>query len=135
MSKLRPLHDVLRYGGKRRDSTVRPHYDRYRKENNLPIRCDNPECTFHTQPLMWNKKPLPVILDHIDGCSNNNSPDNLRYLCPNCDSQLATTRAGANKNRIQDRGENGYSIVEKGSLDKHCKAFDRGTSSDQGDSA
>jgi hypothetical protein len=75
---------------------------------------------------------LGLILDHIDGCRENNSPNNLRYLCPNCDSQQTTTRGGANQGRVQDRGKHGYSIVERGSQDKHCKAFDSGTLSDQG---
>ena len=38
----------------------------------------------------WNKKPLVLQLDHIDGDSDNNYPQNLRLLCPNCHSQTAT---------------------------------------------
>jgi hypothetical protein len=75
---------------------------------------------------------LPLILDHKDGCRENNSPSNLWHLCPNCDSQQTLTRGGANRGRVQDRGECGYSIIERGSpLDKHCKAFDGGTVGDQ----
>ena len=29
---------------------------------------------------------VPVQIDHIDGDAGNNSPDNLRLLCPNCHS-------------------------------------------------
>ena len=52
---------------------------------------------------VWNDKPLHLVLDHIDGVHDNNEPDNLRLLCPNCDSQTATYR-GRNKgtyNKIQ----------------------------------
>lgn len=37
-----------------------------------------------------------LIVDHIDGNSENNSPCNLRVLCPNCDSLLPTYK-GLNK--------------------------------------
>jgi hypothetical protein len=35
----------------------------------------------------WLGKPIPFILDHINGDSSNNKLDNLRFLCSNCDSQ------------------------------------------------
>jgi len=44
----------------------------------------------------WNDKPLVFILDHIDGHSTNNRRENLRMVCPNCDSQLPTYKV---KNR------------------------------------
>jgi hypothetical protein len=37
-----------------------------------------------------NNKPLTLQLDHIDGNSDNNNPDNLRLLCPNCHTQTIT---------------------------------------------
>lgn len=39
---------------------------------------------------LWNNKPLSLQLDHIDGNSDNNNPNNLRLLCPNCHSQTDT---------------------------------------------
>jgi hypothetical protein len=83
---------------------------------------------FHAAKLALSQS---AINNHIDGCRENNSPRNLRYLCPNCDSQQTATRGGANQGRVQDRGEHGYSSVERGSQDKHCKAFEGGTGSDQ----
>lgn len=45
----------------------------------------------------WNNKHLVFIVDHIDGDATNNKRDNLRCICPNCDSQLDTYKS-KNKN-------------------------------------
>lgn len=60
----------------------------------------------------WSKinpklKVVPLIADHIDGNWRNNAEDNLRLLCPNCDS-LTSTYAGLNKgngriNRVRSK--------------------------------
>jgi hypothetical protein len=38
----------------------------------------------------WNQQPLVFVLDHIDGRGNNHLLENLRWLCPNCNSQTPT---------------------------------------------
>lgn len=38
----------------------------------------------------WNNKPLTLQLEHKDGNSENNKPENLCLLCPNCHSQTPT---------------------------------------------
>jgi hypothetical protein len=41
----------------------------------------------------WNGAPLKFVFDHIDGDATNNRRENLRLICPNCDSQLPTFKA------------------------------------------
>lgn len=48
----------------------------------------------------WQGKPLHLILDHIDGNHTNDEITNLRWVCPNCNSQLETT--GFHKCRMDD---------------------------------
>ena len=44
----------------------------------------------------WQGKPMVLILDHINGNPTDNRLENLRFVCPNCNSQLPTF-AGRNK--------------------------------------
>jgi hypothetical protein len=46
------------------------------------------------------EKPIGLILDHIDGDHANNSIENLRLVCGNCDMQLPTYKS---KNRGKGR--------------------------------
>lgn len=59
-------------------------------------------CAICGMKPFWNGKPLVFILDHIDGHASNNSVQNLRLICSNCDSQLDTYKS-KNKN-----GERSY---------------------------
>jgi len=113
-SRSRSPRDVLRYTMTGvPQSTVFRHYLRWREQQDppLPLRCDNPDCFFHTNSLIWSGKPLKPILDHIDGNNTDNRPEMLRLLCPNCDSQLAT-RGGGNKGRIE-KAEGGFAKVSR----------------------
>ena len=94
---------------KRSQTTVRRHYLRWREEQGKPVRCDNSECQFHASALIWNGKNLPLILDHQNGNRCDNTPVNLRLLCPNCDAQLAT-RGGANRGRVIETVDGGYTL-------------------------
>jgi hypothetical protein len=57
----------------------------------------NGVCIICSNINIWNNKPLVLILDHIDGNAYNNCRENLRLICPNCDSQLDTYKS-KNKN-------------------------------------
>ena len=114
MSRLRqPLEEVLRFSHETPDrGKIARYYRQWRDENDLPDRCDNPDCRYHTEPLTWNGDPLKPVLDHVSGNAHNNQPKNLRYLCPNCDAQLET-RGGGNIGRVQNLCEGGFDLVDK----------------------
>lgn len=38
----------------------------------------------------WNGQELVLTLDHISGDHTDSRPENLRWVCPNCDRQLPT---------------------------------------------
>lgn len=41
----------------------------------------------------WMGKPVPIIVDHIDGNALNRKLENFRLVCPNCDAQLPTYKS------------------------------------------
>lgn len=59
------------------------------KENIIIYKCNI--CNIN----IWNNKPITLRLDHIDGDNKNHCLNNLRWLCPNCDS-LQETYSGRN---------------------------------------
>ena len=61
----------------------------------------NGKCKICNIPPVWNGKQLNFILDHIDGDASNNHENNLRLICPNCDSQLDTYKS-KNKNSARN---------------------------------
>ncbi len=44
-------------------------------------------------PDSWQEKKLSLVLDHINGVKKDNRLSNLRFVCPNCDSQLPTFKS------------------------------------------
>ena len=59
------------------------------------------KCILCGQESEWKGKPLVLILDHIDGNAANNTRENFRCVCPNCDSQLDTYKS-KNKNSARE---------------------------------
>ncbi|WP_327095186.1 HNH endonuclease [Nocardia vinacea] len=60
----------------------------------------------------WRGRPLAFILDHIDGDPTHNRRENLRLICPNCDSQLPTYKSrnrGNGRHSRRGRYANGQS--------------------------
>ena len=60
---------------------------------NYILKHQNFKCAICGISNQWNNKPLNFVLDHIDGNASNSSPENLRLICPNCDSQLDTFKS------------------------------------------
>jgi len=99
-------------------ATVRRQYQKWHKARGVPLRCDHPECTFHVDPLAWNGRPLKLVLDHVVGNCRDNRPEKLRFLCPNCDSHLAT-RGGGNRGRVT-AGEDRFAIKRADGATDHA---------------
>lgn len=64
------------------------------------------ECEICGQKDKHNDKPLTMVLDHINGINNDNRLENLRMLCPNCNSQTDTfcSREPSEKSKCPDCG-------------------------------
>lgn len=84
-----PLVDVL--------NGLHPQYKTFRLKNRLIKEgYKEKKCEVCGINGLWNNKPLPLELDHINGDSNDHSLNNLRTICPNCHAQTNTYR-GKNK--------------------------------------
>lgn len=54
-------------------------------DNLVEYKCT--KCGINTE---WNGEPISLVLDHINGICNDHRLCNLRFLCPNCNSQTST---------------------------------------------
>ena len=100
---------------KRRDwaiASLAANVDEVFCENSKHLRCvakrhyeklEVKVCRECGQEPEWNGKPLVMVLDHINGVSNDHRLENLRWLCPNCNSQMPTF-AGRNVKRRKSFG-------------------------------
>ena len=61
----------------------------------------NSKCAICGIDNIWNGQNLNFVLDHIDGNASNSCRENLRLVCPNCDSQLPTFKS-RNKNSARN---------------------------------
>lgn len=83
----RPIEDYLSNKYSTNSHSLRK---RLIKENYKKEQC---ECC---KLKVWNDKPIPLELNHIDGNHYNNNLDNLEIICPNCHAQTNNYR-GKNK--------------------------------------
>lgn len=70
-------------------------------ESGRPYECE----ICHLGPL-WQNKEMRIHVDHKNGETNDNTPENLRFLCPNCHSQtpnFAGTRGFTDVDNVNRR--------------------------------
>ena len=48
------------------------------------------KCSICGLESIWNGSNLVMVLDHINGINTDHRLGNLRFVCPNCNSQLPT---------------------------------------------
>lgn len=100
----------------------------------------NYECALCGMGTIWNDLPLVLRLDHINGISDDNRIENLRFLCPNCDSQ-SPFFCGRNRGRNRYKDPEPYvvkfnicacgkKILSSSKSCKSCAGFDRRTKID-----
>lgn len=64
----------------------------------------------------WRNKPMPLILDHINGINNDNRLENLRFVCSNCDSQLPTYKSKNKKTKEDSEVGSSNGLENRGIL-------------------
>lgn len=103
----------MTFGSPKRQSTLRRAYTAYQVKQGFSKRCEIDGCPLGSavEPA-WNGAPLTLILDHINGDKKNSHPTNLRWVCPNCASQLPT-HAGRNRGRVRNRSSKGVILVTR----------------------
>ena len=78
------------------------------------MREQNYKCAICGMSNEWQDKPLVFIIDHIDGHASHNNRENLRCICPNCDSQLNTYKS---KNKNGERSYYRYHKFEQENIE------------------
>ena len=81
----------------KKSSYSRQHLKRRLIKNNI-IKYKCAECGLKDN---WQGKPITLVLDHINGVNDDHRLENLRFLCPNCNSQQKTFCIG--KKRLEKR--------------------------------
>jgi len=81
-ARRRPLEEILVEGS----TFSRNHL----KERLYEAGLKHPICELCGQAEIWHGSPMGMILDHVNGVSNDHRLENLRIVCPNCAATLDT---------------------------------------------
>lgn len=76
-------------------------------------------CELCGQDEYWHSRRMSLILDHINGVSNDNRLENLRMVCPNCAATL-DTHCGRNLPRERVCPGCGGSFAPRTMQHRHC---------------
>jgi len=87
---------------------------RIRREGIIPYQCGS--CGLGD---VWEGAELVLVLDHINGVHNDHRKENLRFLCPNCNSQTPTF-AGRNSRKPSRTCETCETVVRRES--RYCRS-------------
>lgn len=88
-NKARPLKEIM---------IEKSTYSRYHLKNRLlKEKFIEERCAICDRPPYHNGIKLVLILDHINGVNDDHRLENLRLLCPNCNSQTSTFAGKRNK--------------------------------------
>jgi hypothetical protein len=76
-------------------------------------------CEMCGQDEIWHGKCMSLIIDHINGVSDDNRIENLRIICPNCAATLST-HAGRNIKSKKPKCDCGNVITYKSKKCRVC---------------
>jgi Zn finger protein HypA/HybF involved in hydrogenase expression len=79
-------------------------------------------CELCGQGEVWRGKPMALILDHVNGVPDDNRLENLRIVCPNCNSTFDTHCGRKNRAGRRDCRGCGRSFSPRHSRQKYCSA-------------
>jgi hypothetical protein len=94
-SRRQPLDEILVEGS----TFSRGHL----KERLYEAGLKEPRCEMCGQGELWHGARMSMILDHVNGVSNDNRLENIRIVCPNCAATLDTHCARGRRIKRVDR--------------------------------
>jgi len=82
------------------------------------------KCEICKQDEIWSSQKLVMVLDHINGVNDDHRKENLRMLCPNCNSQQKTF-SGRKQHKKYHCIECKKEITKRSKLCRNCASKKR----------